>query len=182
VADGPREPVVDENVHEIKEWEESTLRARTATEHLSDWISSKAASGASMLAHLVWFGAWVAVNLGWIGVSRPFDPFPFPLLTMMVSLEAIFLSLFVLASQNRLARQADRRSHLDLQIDLLAEQEMTAVLQLLRDLAGHLQVKTSVTEEQLRDLARKTDVHKLTSRMSEFDGEKRPRERVNRGG
>ena len=67
---------------------------------------------------------------------RPFDPFPFPFLTMTVSLEAIFLALFVLASQNRLTRQADKRSHLDLQIDLLAEREMTAVLQLLQDIAS----------------------------------------------
>jgi uncharacterized membrane protein len=68
------------------------------------------------------------VNVGVIRAVRPFDPFPFPCLTMTVSLEAIFLALFVLASQNRLARQTDKRSHLDLQVDLLAEREMTAVL------------------------------------------------------
>lgn len=73
-----------------------------------------------------------------------------------------------LASQNRLARQADKRSHLDLQIDLLAEREMTAVLQLLRDIARHLNATTTVTAEQLRDLAKKTDVHQLTHRMSEL--------------
>jgi uncharacterized membrane protein len=69
---------------------------------------------------------------------RPFDPFPFPLLTMIVSLEAIFLAPFVLASQSRLARQGDKRTHLDLQIDVLAERETTAVLQLLKDIALHL--------------------------------------------
>jgi uncharacterized membrane protein len=69
---------------------------------------------------------------------RPFDRFPFPFLTMTVSLEAIFLGLFVLASQNRLARQSDKRSHLELQIDLLAEREMTTVLQLLQDIVRHL--------------------------------------------
>jgi len=165
------EPVVEQNVHEIKAWEEATLRARTRTEQLSDWIAARAASGTSMLVHLVLFVAWVSVNLRWIPGIAPFDPFPFQFLTMAVSLEAIFLSLFVLASQNRLARQADRRSHLDLQIDLLAEREMTAVLQLLRDIAGHLKIKTSVTEEQLRDLARKTDVHKLTAEVAEFGGD-----------
>ena len=99
---------------------------------------------------------------------RPFDPFPFPFLTMTVSLEAIFLALFVLASQNRLARQADKRSHLDLQIDLLAEREMTAVLQLLQDIARHLDVQTTVTPEQLRDLMKKTDLRRLTNRMEEL--------------
>ena len=95
----------------------------------------------------------------------PFDHFPFPFLTMTVSLEAIFLALFVLASQNRLAQQADKRAHLDLQIDLLAEREMTAVLRLLLDIAAHLDVKTTVTREQLRDLMEKTDVHALTTKL-----------------
>lgn len=85
-----------------------------------------------------------------------------------MSLEAIFLALFVLASQNRLSRQADKRSHLDLQIDLLAEREMTALLQLLQDIASHLQVPTTVTPEQLRDLMRKTDLRQLTNRMEEL--------------
>src|SRR5688572_33183258 len=88
---------------------------------------------------------------------------------MTVSLEAIFLALFVLASQNRLTRQADKRSHLDLQIDLLAEREMTAVLQLLQDIAQHLEVKTTVTSEQLRDLMKKTDLRRLTNRLEELE-------------
>ena len=80
---------------------------------------------------------WIGLNVGWFGGVEPFDPFPFPFLTMTVSLEAIFLALFVLASQNRLARQSDMRAHLNLQIDLLAEREMTAVLRLLQDLTAH---------------------------------------------
>ena len=87
---------------------------------------------------------------------------------MTVSLEAIFLALFVLASQNRLSRQSDKRSHLDLQIDLLAEREMTAVLQLLQDIARHLDLRTTVTPEQLRDLMKKTDLRQLTNRMEEL--------------
>jgi len=110
----------------------------------------------------------VFANVGVIPRIRPFDPFPFPFLTMTVSLEAIFLALVVLASQNRLARQSDKRSHLDLQIDLLAEREMTAVLQLLQDIARHLDVPTTVTAEQLQDLMKKTDLRHLTNRMEEL--------------
>ena len=110
----------------------------------------------------------MTVNAGLIRGVQPFDRFPFPFLTMTVSLEAIFLALFVLASQNRLARQADKRSHLDLQIDLLAEREMTAVLQLLQDIARHLDIQTTVTPEQLRDLMKKTDLRRLTNRMEEL--------------
>ena len=86
----------------------------------------------------MWFGIWVGLKFGMLDAVRPFDPFHFPFLTMTVSLEAIFLALFVLESQNLLARQSDKRSHLDLQINLLAEREMTAVLQLLRDIVRHL--------------------------------------------
>jgi uncharacterized membrane protein len=169
---------LDENVQEIKTWEMATLQSRSAVEQLSDWIAAKAASAPAMVAHLLWFVSWIAINLGWIPGLTPFDPFPFPFLTLTVSLEAIFLALFVLASQNRLARQADRRSHLDLQIDLLAEREMTAVLRLLRDIAAHLDVETTVTAEQLRDLAKKTDLHKLTDRMEEFTNEQKRRREV----
>lgn len=165
---------LDENVEEIKAWEQATRHARSKTEQFSDWIAARVASGPAMLAHVLWFGIWIVVNAGWAPGLEPFDRFPYPLLTMTVSLEAIFLSLFVLASQNHLAHQTDKRSHLDLQIDLLAEREMTAVLRLLRDIANHLDVKTSVTADQLRDLARKTDLHQLTDRMAEFGDDEAP--------
>lgn len=161
---------LEENLQAIKEWELSTLQARSPAEQLSDWIASIASTGVFMLGHVAWFGGWISINLGLVSRIRPFDPFPFPFLTMTVSLEAIFLTLFVLASQNRLSRQSDKRSHLDLQIDLLSEREMTAVLQLLRDISAHLNVRTAVTSEQLHDLARKTDIQTLTDRMEEFDG------------
>jgi uncharacterized membrane protein len=163
-----RPSVLEENVQTIKRWERAILRARSKAEQISDWIACTAASGPVLVLHVIWFGIWLTVNTGVIRWIRPFDPFPFPFLTMTVSLEAIFLALFVLASQNRLARQSDKRSHLDLQIDLLAEQEMTAVLQLLQDIARHLQVDTTVTPEQLRDLMKKTDLQRLTDRMEEL--------------
>jgi uncharacterized membrane protein len=121
-----------------------------------------------LVLHVVWFTLWVLANLSLIPGIKPFDPFPFQFLTMTVSLEAIFLSLFVLASQNRLTAQADKRSNLDLQIDLLAEREMTAVLQLLQDIARHLDIPVSLTSAQIRDLVKKTDVQTLADRMEEF--------------
>ena len=159
---------LEENVQAIKRWERTILLARSKAQQVSDWIACTAGSGPVLVFHVVWFGAWITINAGAIRGIRPFDLFPFPFLTMTVSLEAIFLALFVLASQNRLARQADKRSHLDLQIDLLAEREMTAVLQLLQDIARHLAVQTTVTPEQLRDLMTKTDLRHLTDRMEEL--------------
>ena len=163
-----RASTLDENVHAIKRWENAILLARSTAERVSDWIACTAGKGPVLVLHVVWFGVWVTINAGALRRIRPFDPFPLPFLTMTVSLEAIFLALFVLASQNRLARQADKRSHLDLQIDLLAEREMTAVLQLLQDIAQHLAVQTTVTPEQLRDLMKKTDLRRLTDRMEEL--------------
>ncbi len=163
-----RSSTLDENVQAIKRWERTILLARSKAEQVSDWIAYTAGSGPVLVLHVVWFGVWVTVNAGALPGIRPFDPFPFPFLTTTIALEAIFLSLFVLASQNRLARQADKRSHLDLQIDLLAEREMTAVLQLLQDIARHLEVHTTVTAEQLRDLMKETDLRRLTDRMEEL--------------
>jgi uncharacterized membrane protein len=163
-----RATALEENLQAIKRWERTILLERSKAEQVSDWIASAAGSGPVVVMHVIWFGAWVTVNAGMLRAIRPFDPFPFPLLTMIVSLEAIFLALFVLASQNRLALQADKRSHLDLQIDLLAEREMTAVLQLLQDIARHLNATTTITPEQLEDLMKKTDLRRLTNRMDEL--------------
>jgi uncharacterized membrane protein len=163
-----RASALEENVQAIKRWERAILLARSKTEQFGDWIACAAGSGPGLVLHAVWFAVWVTVNAGVIGGIRPFDRFPFPFLTMTVSLEAIFLALFVLASQSRLARQADKRSHLDLQVDLLAEREMTAVLQLLQDIARHLDIQTTVTPEQLQDLMKKTDLRRLTGRMEEL--------------
>jgi uncharacterized membrane protein len=156
---------VEENVDAIKSWDRALLLKRSRVQRLSDSITLAAAAGPSMIAHAIWFTAWIAINTGLVPGITPFDAFPFPLLTMTVSLEAIFLALFVLSSQNRLAKQADLRANLDLQIDLLVEREMTAVLQLLNDIAKHLDVDTDVTTDRISDLIKKTDVTKLADEV-----------------
>jgi uncharacterized membrane protein len=156
---------IEENVDAIKSWDRALLVRRSKAQRLGDGITDIAASGASILAHAIWFGSWIAINTSLVPGVEPFDPFPCPLLTMMVSLEAIFLALFVLASQNRMGQQSDLRANLDLQIDLLVEREMTAVLQLLKDIAAHLDVDTSVTTDKLSDLVKKVDVAKLADEV-----------------
>jgi uncharacterized membrane protein len=159
---------LEENVQTIKTWEQALQNRRTRAEQISDRITVVASSTPVLILHVVWFTGWILVNIAVIPGIEPFDPFPFPFLTMTVSLEAIFLALFVLSSQNRMSRQSDKRANLDLQIDLLAEREMTAVLQMLRDIALHLGVRGTVTAEQVRDLAKKTDLENLTERMEEL--------------
>ena len=160
---------IEENVQTIKSWEKALLHQRSRAEQLSDWITVFASSTPVMIFHVIWFTAWIVTNVGLIPALEPFDAFPFPLLTMVVSLEAIFLALFVLSSQNRMSRQSDRRANLDLQIDLLAEREMTIVLRLLRDIASHLNVQGTVTTEQIRDLSKQTDLQDLTQKMEELE-------------
>src|SRR5262245_40235209 len=159
---------LEENLEAIRNWEEAALHQRSRAERLSDEITRFAGGGRVLVLHAVWFLIWLLVNVRMIPAIKPFDPFPFPLLTTAVSLEAIFLSLFVLASQNRLSHQADKRAHLDLQIDLLAEREMTIVLRLLQDIAKHFDVKLSVTPRQIVDLVKDVDVDELAAKLEDL--------------
>ena len=129
------------------------LRAKTASEiglqdRIADVITSVSGRMIFAYVHIVWFGLWILLNTGRVGV-RIFDPFPYGLLTMIVSLEAIFLSTFVLISQNRLSAESDRRADLDLQIGLLTEHELTRVLQML----DAIQDKLGVADHKNSELA-----------------------------
>src|SRR5688572_26125483 len=124
--------VLRKNIRAIADLEERALHQRGAADRLSDAISRKTGSGPFALFHLVGFSLWLLVNAGIVSGIEPFDPYPFNFLTLVVSLEAIFLSVFVLMSQNRLTRQAENRAHLDLQVNMLAEQELTAILRMVQ--------------------------------------------------
>jgi uncharacterized membrane protein len=122
--------VIERNIRTIIQLRLKTARERRLQDRIADAITSLSGRMAFVYVHLVWFGAWILLNGGRLGVP-PFDPFPYGLLTMVVSLEAIFLSTFVLISQNRLSEEAERRADLDLHIGLLTEHELTRVLQML---------------------------------------------------
>jgi len=125
------------NIAEIIKMEEEAVASRTTGERISDVIARYAGTIEFISAHAVWFTAWIVLNAGIVPGIKRFDPFPYPFLTFVVSLEAIFLSLFILVSQNRSNRHADARSHLDLQINMLAEQESTKMLEMLQSLCEH---------------------------------------------
>ena len=118
VEDGNLFPVLAARVgHERK-----LLHAvRDAQDQVADRITSFAGSLNFVYLHTVWFGIWILLNVGLLGAGLAFDKFPFGLLTMIVSLEAIFLSTFVMVSQNRQAERADIRSQLDFETNLRAE-------------------------------------------------------------
>ena len=106
---------------------------RSALERFVDRLNIIASSTPFLVAHALWFGGWISWNTGLLGF-RPFDPYPFGLLTMIVSLEAIFLSIFVLMAQQRESAIAELREELGLQVSLRVEQEVTKTLQLVAGL------------------------------------------------
>jgi len=103
---------------------------RTPAERFADWLTDFFGTVGFLSMNALWFFGWILLNVGVIPGITPFDPFPFGLLTMIVSLEAIFLAIIVLISQNRAAKIADLREEIDLQINTMAEQEVTKIIQL----------------------------------------------------
>lgn len=118
--------VVQRNIRDIIQARRKIERKQTASEHMAASVTRAAGSMWFAYVHALWFCVWIAVNIAM--PHSAFDPFPFVLLTTVVSLEAIFLSLMVLVSQNREAKLEEQRADLDLQIDLLAENEITRIL------------------------------------------------------
>jgi len=158
---------MERNVRAIAQLEQKTKADRSSADRVSDAITHVAGSAGFVVAHAIGFTVWIAANVGLVSGITPFDPYPFSFLTLVVSLEAIFLAIFVLMSQNRAARLADRRAHLDLQVDLLAERELTVMLHMLRALCDQQKVELDELGTDVGDLLEETDVNALASDLDE---------------
>ena len=159
------ESAIQRNIEAIVKLEESFVKDRGAADRVADWMANFSGSLKFIAIHVIVYGAWILVNTGVLPFIRRFDPFPFLLLSVVVSLEAIFLSTFVLIKQNRMSKRADQRAHLDLQINLLAEREMTLVLQMLQRIATRLGVRAP--EEQIEQFAEETSIEELARELRE---------------
>ena len=143
VAPAELQSIIDRNVETISRIEKAAMSAGSPSDKVADRIAEFCGSVRFVWVHCVWFGLWISVNtLPFVPKARRFDPAPFPNLTLAVSLEAIFLSTFILISQNRQQLISDRRNHLDLQINLLAEQEASLMLTLIKRISDHLNIDT----------------------------------------
>jgi uncharacterized membrane protein len=161
--------IVKRNIDAIDEYRREAEDARTFRDRIADGVTRFAGSIPFIYFHVLWFGIWVLANLE-IGSFPAFDPFPFGLLTTIVSLEAIFLSTFVLVSQNRQAAIAERRAELDLQFDLLAEYEVTRILTLIDAMAKKLNLEEGDDEEikeLKKDVKPEAVLDKLESKVEE---------------
>src|SRR5260370_21129246 len=125
------------NIDAIAKLEHDALGRRTATERVSDAITKLVGNVGFLLAHLILILTWSLLNLHVIPGVKAFDPYPFGVLALIVSSESVFLTIFVLISQSRMARQSERRSHLDLQAGILSEPELTTILPMLQKLCEH---------------------------------------------
>lgn len=163
---GPGDLLTQQNVEAILQMEEAAKGERTRSDLVAEAIANFCGSMVFVWVHVVWFGLWLVINL--VPGIPHVDPFPFTFLTLVVSLEAIFLSTFILISQNHDTRISERRNHLDLQINLLSEQENTQMILMLRAIAEKLGVEVP-KDFHLEALSEKTQPEKLARQIDRRD-------------
>lgn len=159
------EHATENNILKMMKIEERQREERTFGEKISEWIALFCGSMVFVYVHIAWFAGWVIYNS--VLPVTPFDPFPYTFLTLVVSLEAIFLSTFILISQNHDTLLAERRNQVDLQINMLAEQENTKMLELL----GKIAVKVGVDCEDadLKELLKPMEPEAVIKQISDFE-------------
>ena len=139
----------------FKSFEAKSLRGRSFLTQIADDLTAICGSTPFLIFHVLFFAGWIAVNLDYVPWILPFDPFPFGLLTMIVSLEAIFLAIFVLVSQNRSAYISTIRDEVHMGINLIAEEEITKILEVLAEIRRELGIKKP--DSQLEKMLNRID-------------------------
>lgn len=154
---------IRENIEAVRKMEEEFANSRSLADRVADRIGGFTGSLQFVVIHIFVFGLWIIWNS--LPGLHPWDPFPYMFLSLAVGVEAIFLSAFVLIKQNRMSKREDLRAHLDLQINLLSEREMTLVLQLLQRISTRLGVRLST--EEIDQLSAETSVEELATQLRE---------------
>lgn len=154
-----------QNIRTIAELEQQAVDLRSLSERVSDGFTRVMGSMTFVGLHVAGFLTWFAINLGLIPGVQPFDPFPFGILTLIVSGEGVLLAIFVLISQNRASRLANQRAHLNLQISLLAEQESTKLLQKIQAIADRMGIEDDAEDHEARRLSQSTHLGVLAEEL-----------------
>jgi uncharacterized membrane protein len=157
-----------ENVQSMRRVEENALSHRSRADRMAAGIANFCGSMWFVWLHVIAFSLWLASNS--LPGLHHFDPYPFTFLTLVVSLEAIFLSSFILISQNYELRISDRRNQLDLQINLLTEQENTKMIQMLERIAKKVGAE-DLDDDDIRILKENTDPEKLIAQIEQAQRE-----------
>lgn len=157
--------VVERNITALLDRRKAEDQAKSREEKIADGVTRFTGSMLFVYIHLVLFGIWITWNSGLLGI-KPFDP-SFVVLAMFASVEAIFLSTFVLISQNRMNEQADKRAELDLQISLLTEHEVTRMIGLVRAMAQKMDIPDAY-DPAIDELERNVQPEKVMDTMEQF--------------
>ena len=157
---------IQEHVDLIAKHEQEFLAARTRTERIGDSIASFTGSLAFVALHVFLLAAWVAVNTFSADI-RHFDPAPYSLLGTILAFEAILLASFILMRQTRMGRRADERDHLMLQILLLAEKEITTILNMDRQIAGSMGLQKVAKDKEIEQLSQHTSIEDVAQTIKE---------------
>ncbi len=162
--------VVRENIDAVANMEQQFLERRTPIDRVVDTIADFTGSLTFLLIHLATFVLWPLVDLGFIPFLPRFDPYPYVMLATVVSCEAVLLSTFVLMKQNRMAQRADERDHLHLQINLLADKEVTKILQTLAIMCERMGIEDPAADPQIQELTQNTAVDDLARELRDKMG------------
>jgi uncharacterized membrane protein len=165
VSEIPVAKAHEPNIEKVLQLEAEQEKLIAPANRISEAIGKFAGTNSFVFAQIVGVGAWISLNSGLLG--EPFDPYPFVFLGMLLALEAVLLTSFVLIRQNRMSQKADQRAHLDLQINLLAEKEITKVIQLLHRMSAVMGIEQSVTDEETRALSKDTEVEEVARDIKE---------------
>ena len=160
--------VVDRNIRALLERRAEEDQARRASDKVADAITRFTGSMTFVYLHVAIFGLWIAINLGWVPLPK-FDP-TFVVLAMAASVEAIFLSTFVLITQNRMAALAEKRAELDLQVSLLTEHEITRLIQLVGAIADRLGLDEA-KDPELAELKKDVQPERVLDKIDRASGE-----------
>jgi uncharacterized membrane protein len=152
---------VQEHVETIAKHEQEFIANRSTAERLAGWIAGFAGSFSFVLIHVGLFAVWMLINTKGIGRIPHFDPSPFPLLGTGVALEALLLASFILMRQSGLAKRADERDHLMLQILLLAEKELSAVVRMNQQMAEHIGLRSVSKDQEIQELGQPTSIDEV---------------------
>ena len=158
---------IEEHIDLIAKHEQDFLIRRTPSERLGDTIAGFAGNLLFVSIHLAIFAAWMIFNTASFTNPRHFDPTPFPLLGTLVALEAILLASIILMRQSRMSRRAEERDHLMLQILLLTEKEITAVLGMDRKIAGQVGLQRVANDKELEQLSQHTSIDDVAQTIKE---------------
>ncbi|RRA48067.1 DUF1003 domain-containing protein [Acidipila sp. EB88] len=156
---------VERNIRSIAEMEQHREASKSGLDRLAASIGTLFGTKLAIGLHVVWYGSWLLINTHRITGVPAFDPRPFPILSLCVSIEAVMLTIFVLLKQNHMQGATDHRDHLNLQIDLLTEKELTKALQLLRAVCVKLEISEAVNDGDLSEMSQVTSVGTLAERI-----------------